>query len=286
MFKESESKKFTTREWIFVFIIASLVQGAVWYISFVNAGNPSALTYVSFAGTLISIILAVLAIGYTYGESVSQKNKSDNVASQIESLNGVIKNIEIGSESLNKISDISNDLKIFHNHFKGEMEKNNSYILKINESLSKMKVKANSDSPNINPSVFYKSDKNKILNVLLDGKDDTFYVGFLMNYYSALSERKSDEDTKFFMSSLDEVLNTVEDSDGVNYSAVSFFIAVQDVLFRLGIVNFNDGIEFNKDVEINFNEIKEKATSIKTNNLWRKCLIGILISGIEKKINQ
>lgn len=131
-----EDRKFTTREWIFVFIIASIVQGGVWYVSFVNADNASALTYVSFAGTLISIILAVLAIGYTYGESVAQKNKSDNVASQISSLNNVIKNVKFETKHLEDISKISEELSSFHSHFKSEMEGTKKSVGEISKAFS------------------------------------------------------------------------------------------------------------------------------------------------------
>lgn len=65
--------EFSKREWVFSIVIVSLVQAFVWYSAFVNAGSGSALNFISFAGTLVSIILAVLAIGYTYGESISQK---------------------------------------------------------------------------------------------------------------------------------------------------------------------------------------------------------------------
>ena len=112
-----ERKQFSTREWIFILVILALIQGSVWYISFVNSGNPSALTYVSFAGTLTSIILAVLAIGYTYGESQSQKYQSENVATQIRILNDVIKNIQIESKSLENITKMEEQLRLFSEKF-------------------------------------------------------------------------------------------------------------------------------------------------------------------------
>src|ERR1700760_3776689 len=97
----------TKRDWIFILIIISLMQGIIWYISFVNSKSVNALNYVSFAGTLISIILAVLAIGYTYGESLAEKNKSNNISNQINTLNDVIKNIQIEASALEKISIIN-----------------------------------------------------------------------------------------------------------------------------------------------------------------------------------
>jgi hypothetical protein len=108
-----KSMDFNKREWFFTIIIISLIQGFVWYSAFVNAGNGSALNFISFAGTLVSIILAVLAIGYTYGESISQKNHSDTVVNQISTLNEVIGNIQDQSENMNQIKDISKSLTAF-----------------------------------------------------------------------------------------------------------------------------------------------------------------------------
>lgn len=131
-----EDKKFSTREWFFVLILISMTQGFIWYISFVYSANGSALTYVSFAGTLISIILAVLAIGYTYGESLSQKNKSDNVSSQIAVLNEVIKNIHFESQSLEQISTISEELTRFASTFEDKMSSTQSTVKEVSTSLA------------------------------------------------------------------------------------------------------------------------------------------------------
>lgn len=100
----------TNREWGLVALLISVVQAFIWYSAFVNAGNGSALNYVSFAGTLISIILAVLAIGYTYGESISQKGKGDTLASQIATLTEVTRGMKIQAESLEQVSTIQKSL--------------------------------------------------------------------------------------------------------------------------------------------------------------------------------
>lgn len=100
----------TNRDWTLVVLLISLIQTFIWYAAFVNAGNGSALNYVSFAGTLISIILAVLAIGYTYGESVSQKSKGDTLATQISALSDVTRGIKIQAESLDEVFVIKSEL--------------------------------------------------------------------------------------------------------------------------------------------------------------------------------
>lgn len=103
----------TAAKWIIVLVIIliTIVQAFIWYVSFINAGNGSALNFVSFAGTLISIILAVLAIGYTYGESLNQKTKSDSLSIQIASLSEVTSNIKSHAEAISEVSNIKTELE-------------------------------------------------------------------------------------------------------------------------------------------------------------------------------
>lgn len=100
-------------KWIIVLtiILITIVQAFIWYVSFVNAGNGSALNFVSFAGTLISIILAVLAIGYTYGESLNQKGKSDSLSIQIASLTDVTNSIRVQADAISEVSNIKTELE-------------------------------------------------------------------------------------------------------------------------------------------------------------------------------
>ncbi|NUF17334.1 hypothetical protein, partial [Acinetobacter lactucae] len=110
-----EKTKFSKREWIHLIITLSIIQAGVWFVSFVYAGSTNALGYVSFAGTLISIILAVLAIGYTYGESQQQKNSSATLANQIDSLITIKEKLEVQAESLQGIKLLEENFAKFSN---------------------------------------------------------------------------------------------------------------------------------------------------------------------------
>lgn len=123
--------KFCKREWILFIIIISLIQGFVWYSAFVHAGSGSALNFISFAGTLVSIILAVLAIGYTYGESITQKNHSDTVVNQISKLNDAIDTISSQTESFNQIKDISNTLTQYSEKVDSKFERTHQEVRSI-----------------------------------------------------------------------------------------------------------------------------------------------------------
>lgn len=109
---EKKISSMTVNEWRYLIVIIVVVEGFIAYSSFIHAGNANALSYISFAGTLVSIILAVLAIGYTYGESVKQKNNADTVVGQINKLNDVIDNIDLSVDALNRIETISNNLNL------------------------------------------------------------------------------------------------------------------------------------------------------------------------------
>ncbi|HAS6506115.1 TPA: hypothetical protein ACX3GK_004516 [Vibrio parahaemolyticus] len=143
MSEQENSKKFSKREWIQLIITLSIIQAFFWYAVFENSQSASALGYVSFAGTLVSIILAVLAIGYTYGESISQKSKSDGLAEQIKTLGTLIKSVEIEAKSLEKIQDISSELSTFVVSYKDDKkssEKNLHQIRHTVESLTKRQI--------------------------------------------------------------------------------------------------------------------------------------------------
>lgn len=58
------------------------------------AGQREVLDYISFAGTITSMLLAVLAIVYAYYTSASQKNDADRIAAQIASLGSTVSNLD------------------------------------------------------------------------------------------------------------------------------------------------------------------------------------------------
>lgn len=77
------------KDFVYIFVISIILQFIIYFLSFIYGGSVTALGYVSFAGTLISIILAVIAIGYTYGESIKQKTSSDQLLVEIAGLRDI-----------------------------------------------------------------------------------------------------------------------------------------------------------------------------------------------------
>lgn len=81
-----KKQKLSTREWCLVIAILSLVQFFIHWVSYQFGGSPNALGYVSFAGTLVSIMLGLIAIIYSFVQSISQSTSVVEIREQVERL--------------------------------------------------------------------------------------------------------------------------------------------------------------------------------------------------------
>ncbi|ELI1832683.1 hypothetical protein RQV66_000477 [Vibrio alginolyticus] len=93
-------KRLETREWVFVMLIVVLIQFIIQASAWLYGGNSGALGYLSFAGTAVSIILAVLAIIYSFLQASAQEKSSSNISTQVTKLVDVVQNIELSKETL------------------------------------------------------------------------------------------------------------------------------------------------------------------------------------------
>ena len=160
MLKVSSGEKFDKREWIHLIITLSIVQGIIWFASFVYANNSNALGYVSFAGTLISIILAVLAIGYTYGESQQQKNSSSTLTNQIEELVEIKDKLEVQAaafENINELKEIINDFKKIVD---GRFKETNQHVADVKFGLSSWAQRPKENGSNTQDSLTAETTDN------------------------------------------------------------------------------------------------------------------------------
>lgn len=80
------------------------------------AGNRDVIDYISFAGTVVGMILAVLAIVYSYLANASQKNDADSIRSQVTSLNDAIARADISgnrfSDEVQRLQEIRDSLSV------------------------------------------------------------------------------------------------------------------------------------------------------------------------------
>lgn len=100
----------STREWILIVLILMGGQYIVqnWTMGYGN--DPNVLNYVSFAGTIVSIILAVLAIVYAFFQTFSQERSSNDIATQVDLLRKIVEDVRVSKndfvEELERIDDI------------------------------------------------------------------------------------------------------------------------------------------------------------------------------------
>lgn len=143
---DQNKSRWSTRDWIFISIIIFMVQAAVWFLSYHFGTNDSALGYISFAGTLVSIILAVLAIGYTYVESQQQKNSSSTLTNQIASLDIIRDKLAIQADALEDMKLVKDNLVNYSNLVDSHFRENNQRMDYLNSNVSFI-------AQNINPQI-------------------------------------------------------------------------------------------------------------------------------------
>lgn len=100
-----------TREWLFTIAIVILIQFIVQVGALIFSSDNNVLNYISFAGTIVSIILATIAIVYSFVQTTSQQSTSSNISNQVDKLMSIVNQIDsskkilVGSlEHLNNVS--------------------------------------------------------------------------------------------------------------------------------------------------------------------------------------
>jgi hypothetical protein len=105
-----------TREWIGVLVIVVLVQFMITYVSFDFGTSGRALGFVSFAGTVVSIIIGVVAILYSFYQSNSQANVVSDIKDQavriVEAGDHIVKSKETLHGSADKLMSVAEDLAV------------------------------------------------------------------------------------------------------------------------------------------------------------------------------
>ncbi|WP_242171042.1 MULTISPECIES: hypothetical protein [unclassified Pseudomonas] len=128
-----KNEKFSTREWIFLILILLLIQFLIHWLSMKYGGSSSALGYVSFAGTVVSILLGLIAIIYSFVQSISQSSSAVEIREQIERLISAGEKI---TDSKNEIHKSAQELREITTHLGGQLNENTTATNKITDILS------------------------------------------------------------------------------------------------------------------------------------------------------
>ncbi|MCK4087547.1 hypothetical protein HCY58_10855 [Acinetobacter radioresistens] len=234
----SESSKFSKREWIHLIITLSIIQATIWFTSYVFAGSSNALGYISFAGTLISIILAVLAIGYTYGESQQQKNSSTTLGNQIDSLIKIKDKLEIQAEAIAEIQEIKNSLKSYSEKVDNHFSQTNSMLSRFNsEALTVEKIIREENTRSLNSNEYFDTEsRERIFNEVFR-ENDLVILGLsiilVILYFEKKHEYKAMPFPYEFITDLG-LENLSED-----FMNIMFGVCFQQAVFfeRIGLIN-------------------------------------------------
>lgn len=136
-------------KWLLLIAILMIVEGFIFYVSMENSNSQSALGYVSFAGTITSIILAVLAIIYGFVQSGSQERKSEVVSEQMGRIKEVVDSLQKSKSLLGgdliKLENIANKIEeVAENSHSTKRD-----VQKLNKSLEKLMIESNDASMDI-----------------------------------------------------------------------------------------------------------------------------------------
>ncbi|PFN09331.1 hypothetical protein [Bacillus cereus] len=120
----------------FYYIVGFLVALLIFVIAGRLADNTEVVAYVGFAGTIVSILLAVIAIIYSFYQSSTYENansKLDNSANKIQE----------ATTKLSNVSEIESMMREFKKEvisLKGSMEDLKSSVGRVDDGVSSMKV--------------------------------------------------------------------------------------------------------------------------------------------------
>lgn len=133
---EFKNKKMRRREWVMVLIILCFIEYWWLQVSYTFKDENSVVSYISFAATIASLILAVVAIIYGFVQNESQKRSGDAVATQLESLRSVAANLSDTSinaaTQVEKITSATDQLKALEKKLDGTFDRLKTIEVGIN----------------------------------------------------------------------------------------------------------------------------------------------------------
>lgn len=139
----NDEKKWDRTKWFLLIAVLMIIEGFIFYAAMENSQSTNALGFISFAGTITSIILAVLAIIYGFVQNGSQERKSDGVAEQMGRIREVVDSLQKSKSLLGvdliKLENIANRIDEV-----AESSRSTSRgVQNLHETLEKMQLESN-----------------------------------------------------------------------------------------------------------------------------------------------
>lgn len=102
-------RDFSRREWLMIIAIVMMVEYWILSLSYEFRGSSTVVNFVSFAAAITSLLLAVIAIIFSFLQSDAQQNATTAMIGQIDSLRSVATSLDVsGSNIATQASEIGN----------------------------------------------------------------------------------------------------------------------------------------------------------------------------------
>lgn len=240
------------KDWIYIIVIISIMQACVWFFSYHYSGKGQILDYISFSGTLISIILAVLAIGYTYGESILQRNSSDALTDQIRSLKKIKDKIQLQADALDDIKILKKELNIFAQKVDQNFNATQQKFENFKNEFQNHPTLTTSDEKDL----ISEEHKEKLTELIFKNPSLFNKLVFLvlLSYVDTGRERV----TLHIREYIQNIDVEIEDT-AVLQSFFGAFVQLSDVLENFGLLVYEDEVDINKHLIKIFNEYIDGA---------------------------
>lgn len=102
--QDKESLLTQSRFWISIALVV-LSQHVITFWTIDYGADPEVISHIGFAGTILSAVLAVVAIVYAFYQSFSQRKDADSIARQIAGMQSVLASLGVTSSKMGDSAD-------------------------------------------------------------------------------------------------------------------------------------------------------------------------------------
>lgn len=99
---DTEGKKFSRREWLLLVALLLMLEAWILNVSYAFHADKAVIDYISFAATVASLLLAVIAIIYGFYQADGQQKSAVAIAAQIDSMRQVQRELNQASSGVSE----------------------------------------------------------------------------------------------------------------------------------------------------------------------------------------
>lgn len=186
-----ESESFSRREWLFLICILLMVEYWIFNSAKEFSGSQEVLNYVSFAGTVASILLAIIAIVYSFYQNDAQQVMTGVMAKELENLRGVAEDLassnSVFKQQLARADRINDKLEVLDqglNASRGQLADIQGEVSKLTAERAEkaIAVKATPTSPTSNAEI----SEDVVRRVLRQSTFEADVLTYGLHKYAAL----------------------------------------------------------------------------------------------------